>query len=91
VLGAIAVATYAAARSDLDAAEAAPDAGTYDELVDRAHGKRTVAAVLGVAGVGLAGAAITRYVLVGRRAGARATASIAPAPGGGLVTWSARF
>lgn len=91
VLGAIAVVTYASARSDLDAAEAAPDAGTHYELVDRAHDKRTIAAVLGVAGIGLAGAAVTRYVLVRRRAGARATVGVAPATGGGLVTWSARF
>ncbi len=91
VLGAIAVATYASARSDLDAAEAAPDAATHDELADRAGDKRTIAAVIGVAGIGLAGAAITRYVLVSRRAGTRAAVGIAPASGGGLVTWSARF
>jgi tetratricopeptide (TPR) repeat protein len=91
VLGAIAVATYASARSDLDAAEAAPDVQTHDELAGRARDKRTIAAVLGVAGVGLAGAAVTRYVLV-RRAGAPAAVGVTPAPGGGgLVTWRVRF
>ncbi len=91
VIGAIAVVTYASARSDLEAAESAPDAPTHDELVDRARDKRTIAAVLGVAGIGLAGAAVTRYVLVRRRAGARPAVGVAPARGGGLVTWSGRF
>ncbi|HSK00250.1 MAG TPA: hypothetical protein VK932_03375, partial [Kofleriaceae bacterium] len=91
-LGAIAVAIYASARSDLDAAEAAPDVQTHDELAGRARDKRTIAAVLGVAGVGLAGAAVTHYVLVRRRAGSPAAVGVTPAPGGGgLVTWRVRF
>jgi hypothetical protein len=90
VLGAAGVIVYLSARGDLDDAEAAADLQAHDDLVDRAHGKRTLAAVLGAVSVGVTGAAITRYVLV-RRAGTRATVGVAPARGGGLVTWAGRF
>ena len=90
VLGAAGVVTYAMARSDLADADAAPDYQHHADLVDSAHSKRTIAAVLGVAGIGLAGAAVVRYVLV-RRSSARATVGVAPAAGGGLVTWGGRF
>lgn len=90
VLGAAGVVVYLSARGDLDDAEAASDLQAHDDLVDRAHGKRTLAAVLGAVSVGVTGAAITRYVLV-RRAGTRATVGVAPARGGGLVTWAGRF
>jgi tetratricopeptide (TPR) repeat protein len=90
VLGIAGVVTYTSARSDLDDADAASDYQAHAELVDSAHGKRTFAAVLGVVGVGLAGAGVTRYVLV-RRASASASVGLAPAGSGGLVTWSGRF
>jgi tetratricopeptide (TPR) repeat protein len=90
VLGAAGIATYLSARSDLEDAEDATDYQAHTDLVDRAHGKRLIAAVLGAAGVGLAAAGVTRYVLQ-RRAGARSTVGVAPAPSGGLVTWSGRF
>ena len=90
VLGAAGIVTYLAARSNLDDAEDATDYQAHDDLVDRAHSKRLIAAVLGAAGVGLATAGVTRYVLR-RRAGARSTVGAAPARGGGLVTWSGRF
>jgi tetratricopeptide (TPR) repeat protein len=90
VLGAAGIVTYTLARSDLDDAERAPDYQTHADLVDSAHGKRTIAAVLGVAGLGLTGAAVTRYLMV-RRAGAQSTVGVAPAQGGGLVTWSGQF
>jgi tetratricopeptide (TPR) repeat protein len=90
VLGAVGGATYASARADLDDAGAAPDYQRHADLVDRAHGKRTIAAVLGVAGIGLASAAVVRYVLV-RRSSAHATVGVASTPGGGLVTWEGQF
>jgi tetratricopeptide (TPR) repeat protein len=90
VLGGVATATYVAARADIADAEDAPDYQTHADLVDSAHSKRAFAAVLGVAGAGLVGAAAVRYVLV-RRADAHATIGVAPAAGGGLVTWSGRF
>jgi tetratricopeptide (TPR) repeat protein len=94
VLGVAGLVTYAAARSDLDKAEDATNYQSHADLVDSAHSKRTIAAVLGAVGVGLVGAGVTRFVLV-RRASASASVSttvgIAPAPSGGLVTWSGRF
>ena len=90
LLGLAGVVTYASARSDVDAAEDATNYQSHADLVDSARSKRTIAAVLGAVGVGLVGAGVTRYVLV-RRAGGSATVGVAPAPGGGLVTWSGRF
>jgi len=90
VLGGIGIVTYVSARSDISKSEDAPDYQAHEDLIDRAHGKRTIAAVLGVAGVGLTGAAVARYVLL-RRAETNGTVGIAPARGGGLVTWSGRF
>ena len=92
VLGAAAIATYVSARGDLDEADAAPDHATHADRVDSAHGKRTVAVVLGVVGAGLTGVAAWRYASV-RRAGDRPAPAVGLAPlrGGGLVTWSGRF
>jgi tetratricopeptide (TPR) repeat protein len=90
VLGVTAAVTYAAARSDLDEAEAAADYRAHDELVGRARGKRTIAVALGAGAAALTGAAVTRYLLR-RRADARAVLGIAPTRAGGLVTWSGRF
>ncbi len=90
LVGAASLATYASARADLSDADAAPDHQRYTDLVDSAHHKQTYAVVLGAVGAGLAVAAVVRYALV-RRASARAPVGAAPAPGGGLVTWSGRF
>jgi tetratricopeptide (TPR) repeat protein len=90
VLGGVGLAIYVAARSDISKSETAPDYQTHADLIDSAHTKRTIAAVFGVAGAGLAGAAVVRYVLR-RRADAHATVGVAPVPGGGLVTWSGRL
>jgi tetratricopeptide (TPR) repeat protein len=90
VLGVIAAVTYVSARSDLDDAEAASDYQAHADLVDDAHSKRTLAAVLGAVAVGVTGAAVTRYVLV-QRAESSVTVGVAPTRGGGLVTWSGRF
>lgn len=90
VLGAAGIVTYTLALSDIEDAERASDYQAQADLVDSAHSKRTIAAVLGVAGLGLTGAAVTRYLMV-RRAGTQSTVGLAPAQGGGLVTWSGRF
>ena len=90
LVGAASLATYASARADLSDADAAPDHQHYTDLVDSAHRKQTYAVVIGAVGAGLAVAAVVRYALV-RRASARVTVGAAPAPGGGLVTWSGRF
>jgi tetratricopeptide (TPR) repeat protein len=90
LVGAAGIATYVSARADLADADAALDHQHHADLVDSAHNKRTYAVVLGAVGAGLATAAVVRYALV-RRATARTTVGAAPAPGGGLVTWSGRF
>ncbi|HWO26277.1 MAG TPA: hypothetical protein VNO30_46435 [Kofleriaceae bacterium] len=92
VLGAAGLVAYMSARSDLDDAEAVTSYQEHADLVDGAHKKRTLGAVLGAVGVGLVGAGVTRFVLV-RRAGSASPVGVgvAPSPGGGLVTWSGRF
>jgi uncharacterized membrane protein YidH (DUF202 family) len=94
VVGGVAVAVtglvvYQSARSDLDAAEKSSMLARYDQLVDDAHGKRTISLVLVGGGVALAGVGLVHYVLHGNRE-SRGLA-IAPARGGGLVTWSGGF
>jgi tetratricopeptide (TPR) repeat protein len=91
-LGAVAAPLYLSARGDLDDAESAGDYEAHGELVESARGKRGIAVVLAAGGGVLVGAAVVRYLL--RRppsSGARAGIGIAPAPGGGLATWSGRF
>ena len=84
---------YRSAVSDLDAAEdrtAAPTVTRYFELVGEARDKRTTALVLtGVGGLLIAGG-VVHYALHDRGAEARGVA-VAPAPGGGLVTYEGRF
>lgn len=81
---------YRSAVSDLDAAEAATTVTRYLELVGEAHDKRTTALVLtGVGGLLIAGG-IVHYALHDRGAEARGVA-VAPAPGGGLITYQGRF
>lgn len=76
---------YHAATSDLDNAESAGSLARYDQLVDDAHGKRTISVVLFAGGAALVGAGIVRYALHDRGR-ERASIAVAPAPGGGLVT-----
>lgn len=90
----VGVVVYSSARSDLDAAEAAPDLPRYQALVDDAHSKRTLSIVLVGGGVALVGAGVAHYVF----RGAGRSAEVAPAPvaisptrGGGLVTWTGSF
>jgi len=90
LLGGLGVATYISAWLGIEDAENATDYESHADLVDSAHSKRLIAVVLGGVGVGLAGAGVARYVMV-RRAGAHATVGVAPARGGGLLTWSGRF
>lgn len=84
---------YHSAASDLDAAEdhtATPTVARYFDLVGEAHDKRTTALVLtGVGGLLIAGG-VVHYALHDRGAEARGVA-VAPAPGGGLVTYEGRF
>lgn len=84
---------YHSAASDLDAAEdraAAPTVARYFQLVGEARDKRTTALVLTGVGSLLIAGGIVHYALRDRGAEARGVA-IAPAPGGGLVTYEGRF
>jgi len=84
------IVVYQSARSDLDAAEKSGTLAGYQQLVDDAHGKRTISLVLVGGGLALAGAGLVHYVV--HRSGHETHGlAIAPAHGGGLVTWSGGF
>jgi tetratricopeptide (TPR) repeat protein len=84
---------YGSARSDLDQAEdqtATTNLARYQELVDSAHGKRAAAVVLIGAGGALITGGIVHYVIHERTMETRGI-SVAPAHGGGVVTYEGRF
>ncbi|HEX8112193.1 MAG TPA: hypothetical protein VF516_30880 [Kofleriaceae bacterium] len=81
---------YRSAVSDLDAAEASSTATRYLQLVGEAHDKRTTALVLTGVGSALIAGGLVHYALRDRGPEARVVA-VAPAPGGGLVTYQGRF
>jgi hypothetical protein len=83
---------YRSALSDLDAAGDRGRTTTlarHDELVDGARQKRTMALVLTGAGGALIGAGIVRFVL--RAEPAEVRVGVAPAHGGGVVTYAGSF
>jgi hypothetical protein len=89
----IGVVEYRGALSDLDAAEdpiRTTSLAHYNQLVDSAHGKRTTSVVLIGAGGALITAGILHYVLHDRATETR-TVGIAPAHGGGVVTYEGSF
>jgi hypothetical protein len=84
---------YRGALSDLDAAgdrASTTNVDRFHELVDSAHGKRTASIVFVGAGGALIAAGIVRYVVHGRAMEARGV-GVAPARGGGVVTYGGRF
>jgi hypothetical protein len=92
IAAAIGLVEYRSALSDLDAAGDRGRTTTlarYDELVEGAHQKRTMALVLTGAGGALIGAGIVRFVL--RAEPAEARVGVAPAHGGGVVTYAGSF
>ena len=95
VIGGVATAlvglvVYQSARSDLDSAETSSNLVSYQQLVDDAHGKRTISIVLVGGGLAVAGAGLVHYVI---HAGGHEThgLAIAPGRGGGLITWTGGF
>jgi tetratricopeptide (TPR) repeat protein len=83
---------YRSAVSDLDAAEdrtATTTVARYSQLVGEARDKRATALVLAGAGSLLIAGGIVHYALHDR--GAEARVGVAPAPGGGMVTYEGRF
>ena len=81
---------YRGATAKLDDAETAGSLAKYDQLVDDAHGQRTVSVVLFAGGAALVGAGIARYVLHDRGRESHSVA-IVPSRGGGLLTWMGGF
>jgi tetratricopeptide (TPR) repeat protein len=93
VVAIVGLVEYRSALSDLDTAEdraSTPTLADYDEQIDRAHGKRTTSIVLLGAGAALMTAGVVRFVLHDGDAEVRGV-GLAPARGGGVVTFSGRF
>lgn len=87
--GVVSFVMYTGARGDLDDAEKAPSIEAYQDLVDSAHDKRTYAVLFAGGGAVLIGAGIVRYKL--RDKGEARGVAVAPARGGGLITWTGGF
>jgi tetratricopeptide (TPR) repeat protein len=87
VLGGLA---YRAARTDLDNAEKAMSHERYDELVDAGKTKRLVGVALAGGGAVLITAGVLRFALRDKHTEARRV-GLAPARGGGLLTWTRSF
>jgi hypothetical protein len=84
---------YRSALTNLDAAEdtaSTTSLARYHELVDNARGKRATSIVFVGAGSALIVAGIVRYVLRGDTTETR-TVGVAPAHGGGVVTYEGSF
>ena len=88
VSGIIAVVSYASARSDLAQAKQQNSYPKQAALVDSANSNRATAVVFGVGAAGLIGAGVVHYLLNRPDDGG---VGVAPAHGGGVVTWNARF
>jgi len=81
---------YRSARSTRDDADDAATYEEYEDLLDKARGRRTLSVVVAAGGAALVTAGVLRYVLGDRRREERRLA-IAPTAGGGFVTWDLRF
>lgn len=87
VLGGLA---YRAARIDLDNAEQAMSHDRYDELVDAGKTKRLVGVAFAGGGAVLITAGVLRFALRDKHTEVRRV-GLAPARGGGLLTWTRSF
>ena len=87
--GIVGVIEYTSARSALDNADHASSYAASQSLVDSAHTKRDVSIGLGIGGAALIGVGVVHYVL--HRGHSATGVAVAPAHGGGVLTWSGRF
>jgi tetratricopeptide (TPR) repeat protein len=87
VLGGLA---YRAAVTDLDTAEMVNTNEKYLELVDGAHTKRLVGVALATGGAVLVTAGVLRFMLRDKHTEVRRV-GLAPARGGGVLTWTRSF
>lgn len=84
----IGIVVYAGARSDASDAAMAVDHAQYTTLLDDARSKRNISALLIGGGIALIGGGVARLALRDRGG---TEVSVAPASGGGVVTWGGRF
>jgi tetratricopeptide (TPR) repeat protein len=87
---AVGVVFYRSALSKLDGAESAPSLDAYTKSINDAHSMRTYSVVLMSGGAALFTFGVGRYLFHDRGTEVR-TVGVAPARGGGLVTWEGRF
>jgi hypothetical protein len=87
--GVAGVILYQKARTDLDDAEHAGSLAQYNQLVDDAHSTRTISIVLVGGGAVFVGAGLAHYAFHGRAESHGVV--VAPARGGGIVTWTGGF
>ena len=89
VVVAVSAIVFAAALGKLDDADKATTYQAHADLVDSAHGQRTMSVVLLVGGAGLIGAGVYHYI---RHADPGPTqVGLVPTQGGAFATFSARF
>jgi len=87
VLGGVA---YNAARTDISNAEKVNTIEKYEDLVDKAHTKRLAAVALAGGGAVLVTAGVLRFMMRDKHTEVRRV-GMAPAHGGGLLTWTRSF
>jgi len=90
VSGAAALLVLRSAHADRDAADTGLAYGAYEEQIAAARTKQTISIVLGVSSAALIAAGGVQLWLSSRGAGDHGV-QIAPARGGGTVSWSGRF
>jgi tetratricopeptide (TPR) repeat protein len=88
--GVVGVVFYRSALSKLDSAESAPSLDAYNKDIKDARSSRTTSVVLMSGGAALFTFGVGRYLFHDRGTEVR-TVGVAPARGGGLVTWEGRF
>jgi len=90
VSGAAALFVLRSAHADRDAADTGLAYGAYEDQIAAARTKQTISIVLGVSGAALIAAGGVHFWLSNRGARDHGV-QIAPARGGGTVSWSGRF
>jgi hypothetical protein len=85
----VGVIMYSGAISALDDAEMASSYQASQDLVDEAHGKRTMAVVFTVAGAAAIGVGAWHYLSF--RKSEKSRVAVTPTAQGGMISWSGRF
>lgn len=85
----VGVVLYSGAVSTLDDAEMAGTYQEHEQLVDDAHGKRTLAVILTAAGVAAIGVGAWHYLSF--RKSETSKVALVPTNQGGMISWAGRF